>query len=220
MKRLLIQWAAVFAVLYALMIFALWSNAGTGASLFSVAKVFGVALIPPTVISVLGFFVTYFGWKSSNKALLKQAEKNRKIDAGEVEAVSADMNHLGGLPIAENESCTVSVYADRLTIKGAGASFTVPMNRVVTAQRIEKEQYESIIKGSVGKALVWNMVAGPVAGIVAGAPRSKEVKKYTEMTCIYYINQNGENGIMLFSYSASVIRAINEYATGESVEVE
>ena len=214
MKRLLIQWTVVFAVLYALAMFALSLNGRTGAALF------GAALIPSAIISVIGFFVTYFGWKSSNKALLKKAEANRRIQNGEAAVESRELNHLGGLPLAENESCTVSVYADRLIVDGASASFTVPMNRVVTAKRIEKEQYESIVRSSVGKALVWNMVAGPVAGIVAGAPQSKEVKRYTELTCIYYVNQSGENGILLFSYSHAIIDAINTYATGKNVEVE
>lgn len=122
----------------------------------------------------------------------------RRVQAGEEASFTEQVKHISGLPLAQEASCRVEVYAQELRVLSAGSNYKIPMTRIRGAELIDSKSTSFLNGGGVGRAIVWSFLAGPAAGVVAGASKTKRVDTHRYFTCIYYESKEGADACLVF----------------------
>ena len=133
------------------------------------------------IMMVLGAFLIYLGFFKKSKNTSDQV-----VDCN----IQLDLNHVNGLPVAENVPCKLSYSSSGILVATSGINFELSEKKIndITVQtdmEISK-QYVSSIGGSVGGALLF----GPVGAVIGGRAKQKKSKNVTNYLIITYTDNN------------------------------
>ena len=159
------------------------------------------------------------------------AERRRDLETGKVAVYEEDVTCVSGLNESVGASCHVEVYIPGLVIATKTHRYSIPMERIRGAESIDTVDRNIINGGGVGRAIVWDFLAGPAAGIAASANRVQNVDIHRYFTSINYVTSGGEDAYIvvennvpdsiriqkngkrsLFGYNAQLCSAIQQYA--------
>lgn len=123
----------------------------------------------------------------------------------------AFLQHVNGLPFAENVSCEVTSYRDRIEFKHGTTVVNLARSKITdmcikTDVDIQKEAVSSIGRAAAGGAMF-----GPLGVIIGGRARTKELKTVTRYLIITYRKENEteEFAFIGFEISGNVSEAID-----------
>ena len=134
----------------------------------------------------------------------KSQQKERQVrenlvNENKIPAYSEDVKHISGLNLAQEASCRVSVFADEIVVEAVATKFRIPQDRVQGAELVDSTERHVVNKGSLGRAIVWDFLAGPAVGAVAGiSGKSKTVNLHRYFTCIYFEDKSGKDSCLVF----------------------
>ena len=120
----------------------------------------------------------------------KELNKKRKELVAQGMLFDLNASHVNGLPIAENVSCYIKYYADRIEISASGTEYNIAMDRITdicTKTEMElQQQYVSSAGGAVAGALMF----GAVGAAIGGRTKKKENRKYSHYFIITYMKDD------------------------------
>lgn len=154
-------------------------------------------------------FILLLEWalrRAQGKTKKQQKERQVRddlVNENKIPVYSEDVKHISGLNLAQEASCRVSVFANEVVVEATATKFRIPQDRVQGAELVDSSERHVVNKGSIGRAIVWNFLAGPAAGAVAGmSGKSKTVNLHRYFTCIYFEDKNGKDSCLVFENSA------------------
>lgn len=133
------------------------------------------------ILMVLGAFLIYLGFFKKSKNASEQA-----TDCN----IQLDLNHVNGLPVAENVPCKLSYSSGGILVTTSGINFELSEKKITditvkTDMEISK-QYVSSVGGAVGGALLF----GPVGAVIGGRAKQKKSKNITNYLIITYTDNS------------------------------
>lgn len=150
---------------------------------------------------------------------LKKQEKNEKIEQKKQEkenkikefCSSCQMNHINGLPFAEDTKCTINYLEDKFVITSGTVNFELEKRKITdicikTDQEIQK-QYVSSVGGAVGGAVLF----GPLGAIIGGRAKKKKIKGETHSYMIITYTSDNEIKYIGFEVPTTARFAANYY---------
>lgn len=118
--------------------------------------------------------------------VIVESAKKKKNQKKELEtsgaSVYAELPHTAGLPIAENATCKVYSFPDRIEIKGGGTQFTLSRSKVTDISIITDKEIQKQVVSSVGGAVAGGVLFGPIGAMIGG-----RAKQRTSTTVRYYL---------------------------------
>ena len=97
------------------------------------------------------------------------------------------VNHVNGLPIAEDVGCFIKYYKDKIEITASGTEYNISMDRItdicVKTESEIQQQYVSSAGGAVAGALMF----GAVGAIIGGRAKKKKTTKISYFLIITYM---------------------------------
>ena len=150
-------------------------------------------------------FILFSEWalrRAQGRTKSQQKERQVRenlVNENKIPAYSEDVKHISGLNLAQEASCRVSVFADEIVVEAVATKFRIPQDRVQGAELVDSTERHVVNKGSLGRAIVWDFLAGPAVGAVAGiSGKSKTVNLHRYFTCIYFEDKSGEDSCLVF----------------------
>ena len=186
---------------------------------------FGDVLKDPYVgtMYLLMFIIVGFGGLMlcliPNDLKKKKARKEaveKGVECGDIAVASANVRHVGGLPVPGNIPCEVTVFANRLEMQSSSQKFRVPMERVIGAESYVDTEMRQHIKRNTGGAIVGGLIFGGAGAIVGGMPESRyqrEISKFNLL--VNYLTPEGTVEAVIFTSERPIkqlAKGINEWA--------
>lgn len=152
----------------------------TTASTGSLVPLFAVILV--LFLFIIFCIMMLISTTKAKKRVKKEQKEQRERHQA---SLAVRMQHVHGLPIAENTPCTVYSTPDKYEIEVQGNTFNLDKNKVTDVSiKTETEvtnQYVSSIGGAIGGAVLF----GPLGAVIGGRAKKKkstDIRKYLIMT--------------------------------------
>jgi len=124
----------------------------------------------------------------SKTAKKQKKQLNELKNAGMT--VHAALNHINGLPIAENILCEIFSYPDKFEFKSGSMHFNLQKSKItdmtIKTDTEIQQQYVSSIGGAVGGAVLF----GPIGAMIGGRAKSKKTRTVHSYLIITYMNDS------------------------------
>lgn len=177
--------------------------------------------LPPLIMAPFLFLIIIGIVKSHKK---KKAQKEAVKQSGLM--VYTAFNHVNGLPIAENLSCEIKSYPDRLEFKAGTTNIKLSREKITdmcikTDTEIQK-QVVSSIGGAVGGAVLF----GPLGAMIGGRAKNKKEKTVTQYLIITYTGEEGELKYIGFDIKTNplsatkLVKEFRELNKNSGIEIE
>lgn len=162
--------------------------------------------------------------------ITSKSKKEQKKHQSEMKAqglsIHTAFNHVNGLPIAENLSCEIKSYPDRLEFKAGTTNIKLAREKITdmcikTDTEIQKQAVSSV-GGAVGGAVLF----GALGAIIGGRAKNKKVKTVTQYLIITYTGEEGELKYIGFditvnSFSATkLIKEFRELNKNSGIQID
>lgn len=115
--------------------------------------------------------------------------------------VTAKLNHVNGLPIAEKTLCKLIVSPNKLSIQGGGVNFDVDISKINAAEVKTDVEIANIVHSSAIKGVTGGLLFGPIGLVVGARPTNKEKRSNRYYLIINYTNASGEIAPIVFDSS-------------------
>ncbi len=170
---------------------------------------FDAALIIGIVSCVIGFFCILAGMATIADKSHVKSEKD--ISEGEAPISIYDCTHVNGLVQFSGEG-ELRIFVDRLEFSVGGTQYTLPIERIISADILTQKQTEYIITQKLSHAVLGGLVFGDVGALIGGMPKSKAIETTEENLVITYEKDEEAKFIVLKNLPCEkVIRTIKQY---------
>lgn len=121
-------------------------------------------------IIFFGAVVIYLIWGINDnvkKSQEKKKENNNIYEKGkQYRAIySTKINHICGLPLAENSKCIIHLCDKQIVVEGTGEIFKLQLNRVTDMNLKNTSEVKNSISGAVGGYIM----LGPIGAFIGGS---------------------------------------------------
>lgn len=117
------------------------------------------------------------------------------------------MYHAGGLPIAEDTQCDISVIQGRMVITGGGSEFVVNLPQIKAVDFKTDVEIANIVNSSAAKGIAGGLLFGPIGLVVGARATSKKERTVTPYLIINYISSSNEISVLMFRDNPSSYQA-------------
>ncbi len=163
------------------------------------------AQVPLIFLGILMVIFTVLLLKPSKKDKFKDETTKKKHNE---KPKTCTMNHINGLPIAENIPCIVTSLPDTFEFISGSMKFELEKSKItdmcIKTDREIQQQYVSSIGRAAGSALLF----GPIGAIIGGKAKKKTVKK--EIHYYFIITYKSDEikyiGFEIIGFSMSTVR--------------
>lgn len=123
------------------------------------------------------------------------------------------LNHVNGLPVAENMLCEIRSYPDRIDFKSGTTNITLSREKITDMCIKTDTEIQNQVTSSVGGAIAGGIMFGALGAIIGGRSKNKKVKKVTQYLIITYDNQNTLSyiGFELKGNAFSAAKLVDEF---------
>lgn len=138
-------------------------------------------------------------------------EKHKKeMKNGTAPIFESKCTHLSGLAsfVAEGN---IKVFTDRVEFSAGNTHYSLPINRIVSADIMTQKQTEYITTQKLSRAVLGGLVFGDIGVLIGGAPKSEAVEITEKNLVITYTKDDDVQFIVLKNLPCNkVIRAIEQ----------
>jgi len=135
-------------------------------------------------------------------------------------------NHVNGLPIAENLSCEIKSYPDRIDFKAGTTNIKLPREKITDMCIKTDTEIQNQAVSSIGGAIAGGVMFGALGAIIGGRAKNKKIKTATQYLIITYIGEHGELKYIGFDINnnlpsaAKLVKEFRELNTNSEVQIE
>ena len=122
--------------------------------------------------------------------------------------------HVSGLPLAENTSCLVRSFPNKLEIKAGDITIDLDKSKITDIQLVSDRDVQKKKVSSIGGAVAGGVVFGPLGAIIGGRAKTKKVTTINYYLIITYQDKNDNLvniGFDLAGYAGGVDKLIKEF---------
>ena len=127
---------------------------------------------------------------------MKQKEKERierELEKAR-KSVLVNVEHIGGLPLAEGSLCDIKLKDTEIIINGGGNKFRLELKKVTDISMKTDTEIQSSYVSSIGGAIAGGMLFGNIGAAIGGRAKEKKTATMTHYLIITYIkNDSIEN---------------------------
>lgn len=172
--------------------------------------------LPPLIIITI--IVLIIVGVSKNK---KKNEKSKPNGC----TMQITVNHVHGLPIAENLICKVYSYPDRLEFKSGTTSINLPRNKITDMCIKTDVEIQKQMISSAGGAVAGGLAFGPLGAIIGGRVKTKNIINATNYLIITYTDNSGKLAYIGFgvtgivSYAEKLIKEFKQLNSTSGIQI-
>lgn len=161
-----------------------------------------------------------------NSVTTKVTEKsNLKMSKPNECTIQITVNHVHGLPIAENLICKVYSYPDRLEFKSGTTSINLPRNKITDMCIKTDVEIQKQMISSAGGAVAGGLAFGPLGAIIGGRVKTKNIINATNYLIITYTDNSGKLAYIGFgvtgivSYAEKLIKEFKQLNSTSGIQI-
>lgn len=177
-----------------------------------------IKMFPPTdpteklyvefsLFAVISPFIILWVYELTKKSDKKQKQK---IANGILPILESNCTHISGLASFVAEG-TIKVFVDKLKFSVGGIYYSLPIERIVSAEIMTQKQTEYITTQKLSRAVLGGLVFGDIGALIGGMPKSEAIETTEENLVITYTKDDDVEFIVLKNLPCKkVIRAIEQ----------
>jgi len=164
------------------------------------------------------FFIT-------SKAKNRQKQEMNKLKKQGL-TIYATLNHINGLPLAENLLCEVFSYPDRIEFKAGTTSIKLAREKITDMCLKFDTEIQNQMVSSIGGAIAGGVMFGTLGAIIGGRAKNKKVKTTTQYLIITYTEKQAELKYIGFdtknnpSFATKLVKEFHELNRNSGVQIE
>lgn len=184
-------------------------------------------MLPLFIIIGILLFLLFFSIRML--VITSKVKKKQKHEVAELKAKGLTMqitvNHVHGLPIAENLICKVYSYPDRLEFKSGTTSINLPRNKITDMCIKTDVEIQKQMISSAGGAVAGGLAFGPLGAIIGGRVKTKNIINATNYLIITYTDNSGKLAYIGFgvtgivSYAEKLIKEFKKLNSTPGIQI-
>jgi len=158
------------------------------------------------IFSIRMFFITSKAKKRQKQEM--NTQKNQGL------SVHTTLNHVNGLPLAENLLCEIFSYPDRIEFKAGTTNIKLAREKITDMCLKFDTEIQNQMVSSIGGTIAGGVMFGPLGAIIGGRAKNKKVKTTTQYLIITYTEKQGGLKYIGFDTKAnpsSAVKLVKEF---------
>lgn len=134
-------------------------------------------------------------------------KKFKPLSRADFKSVQGSYIHAGGLPVPEGTQCNLTLTETGLSIYGAGASFNLSIDKMISISTKTDEEVQKQLVSSTGKAIAGAALFGVAGAVIGGQPKEKQKTVYKNYMVITY-KKDSDIAYLVFSLAGTPMEAM------------
>lgn len=185
-------------------------------------------MLPYFIIIAILLMVVILSFKMiiATSKIRKENKQKRQNLKEEGLSIRTLLNHVNGLPIAENLPCEIFSFPNRLEFKAGTTQIKLDRSKITDMCVKTDVEIQNQVVSSIGGAIAGGVVFGPLGAIIGGRAKNKKTKTTNEYLIITYTGDQGELKYIGFDTklnpfaASSLVREFHKLNTTQGIQIE